>query len=124
MGGTKCLRLGTCELEDMGGVLQNDSSISRAVCAAALGCLSCASGGFCLSVRVVGSWGGVHSLLESAGGSCRDIKRAESAESAFEPPKWLFPTMFTPTLTQPKPSGDAQGCHRHHRRQHACSGRP
>jgi hypothetical protein len=23
MGGTKCLRLGTCELEDMGGVLQN-----------------------------------------------------------------------------------------------------
>ena len=26
--------------------------------------------------------GGVHSLLESAGGSCRDIKRAESAESA------------------------------------------
>jgi hypothetical protein len=28
MGGTKCLRLGTCELKDMGGVLQNDSSIS------------------------------------------------------------------------------------------------
>ena len=28
MGGTKCLRLGTCELEDMGGVLQNDSSIT------------------------------------------------------------------------------------------------
>ena len=28
-----------------------------AVCAAALGCLSCASDGFCLSVRVVGSWG-------------------------------------------------------------------
>ena len=27
MGGTKCLRLGTCELECMGGVLQNDSSI-------------------------------------------------------------------------------------------------
>ena len=25
MGGTKCLRLGTCELECMGGVLQNDS---------------------------------------------------------------------------------------------------
>ena len=31
--------------------------VGRAVCAAALGCLSCASGGFCLSVRVVGSWG-------------------------------------------------------------------
>ena len=29
MGGTKCLRLGTCELEYMGGVLQNDSSITR-----------------------------------------------------------------------------------------------
>ena len=29
MGGTKCLRLGTCELECMGGVLQNDSSISK-----------------------------------------------------------------------------------------------
>ena len=28
MGGTKCLRLGTCELECMGGVLQNDLSIS------------------------------------------------------------------------------------------------
>ena len=28
MGGTKCLRLGTCEFEDMGGVLQNDSSIT------------------------------------------------------------------------------------------------
>ena len=28
MGGTKCLRLGTCEFEDMGGVLQNDSSLS------------------------------------------------------------------------------------------------
>ena len=28
--------------------------VGRAVCAAALGCLSCASGGFCLSVRVVG----------------------------------------------------------------------
>ena len=27
MGGTKCLRLGTCELECMGGELQNDSSI-------------------------------------------------------------------------------------------------
>ena len=27
MGGTKCLRLGTCELEDMGGVLQRNSSI-------------------------------------------------------------------------------------------------
>ena len=27
MGGTKCLRLGTCELEDMGGVLQKNSSI-------------------------------------------------------------------------------------------------
>ena len=27
--------------------------------------------------------GGVHSLLESAGGSCRDIKRAESAESTI-----------------------------------------
>ena len=26
--------------------------MGRAVCAAALGCLSCASGGFCLSVRV------------------------------------------------------------------------
>ena len=26
--------------------------------------------------------GGVHSLLESAEGACRDIKRAESAESA------------------------------------------
>ena len=32
--------------------------MGRAVCAAALGCLSCASDGFCLSVRVVGSlWG-------------------------------------------------------------------
>ena len=30
MGGTKCLRLGTCELEDMGGVLQRNSSISLA----------------------------------------------------------------------------------------------
>ena len=29
MGGTKCLRLGTCEFEDMGGVLQNDSSMRR-----------------------------------------------------------------------------------------------
>ena len=28
MGGTKCLRLGRCELKYMGGVLQNDSSIS------------------------------------------------------------------------------------------------
>ena len=28
MGGTKCLRLGTCELEDMGGVLQKNSSMS------------------------------------------------------------------------------------------------
>jgi hypothetical protein len=28
MGGTKCLRLGTCELEDMGGVLQRNSSIT------------------------------------------------------------------------------------------------
>jgi hypothetical protein len=28
MGGTKCLRLGTCELEDMGGVLQRNSSMS------------------------------------------------------------------------------------------------
>ena len=28
MGGTKCLRLGTCELECMGGVLQNDLSIT------------------------------------------------------------------------------------------------
>ena len=27
MGGTKCLRLGTCELEYMGGVLQRNSSI-------------------------------------------------------------------------------------------------
>jgi hypothetical protein len=27
MGGTKCLRLGRCELKYMGGVLQNDSSI-------------------------------------------------------------------------------------------------
>ena len=27
MGGTKCLRLGTCELEYMGGVLQKNSSI-------------------------------------------------------------------------------------------------
>ena len=29
MGGTKCLRLGTCELEDMGGVLQRNSSITN-----------------------------------------------------------------------------------------------
>ena len=29
MGGTKCLRLGTCELKDMGGVLQKNSSITR-----------------------------------------------------------------------------------------------
>ena len=29
MGGTKCLRLGTCELECMGGVLQKNSSIKR-----------------------------------------------------------------------------------------------
>ena len=30
--------------------------------------------------------------------------------ATFEPPKWLFPTMFTPPLTQRKPpSGDAQG---------------
>ena len=28
MGGTKCLRLGTCELKDMGGVLQKNSSIT------------------------------------------------------------------------------------------------
>ena len=28
MGGTKCLRLGTCELEYMGGVLQKNSSIN------------------------------------------------------------------------------------------------
>jgi hypothetical protein len=27
MGGTKCLRLGRCELKYMGGVLQNDSSM-------------------------------------------------------------------------------------------------
>ena len=27
--------------------------------------------------------------------------------ATFEPPKWLFPTMFTPTMTQPNPSGDA-----------------
>ena len=45
-------------------------------------------------------------------------------KATFEPPKWLFPTMFTPTLTQPNPSGDARGCRRHHPRQHACSGRP
>ena len=29
MGGTKCLRLGRCELKYMGGVLQNDSSMRR-----------------------------------------------------------------------------------------------
>ena len=29
MGGTKCLRLGTCELEYMGGVLQKNSSMRR-----------------------------------------------------------------------------------------------
>ena len=29
MGGTKCLRLGTCELKDMGGVLQKNSSITE-----------------------------------------------------------------------------------------------
>ena len=28
--------------------------------------------------------------------------------ATFEPPKWVFPTMFTPTLTQPNPSGDAR----------------
>ena len=28
--------------------------------------------------------------------------------ATFEPPKWLFPTMFTPTLTQPNPPGDAR----------------
>ena len=39
--------------------------VGRAVCAAALGCLSCASGGFCLSVRVVGSWGGTEERVIS-----------------------------------------------------------
>ena len=29
MGGTKCLRLGTCELEYMGGVLQRNSSMTE-----------------------------------------------------------------------------------------------
>ena len=35
MGGTKCLRLGTCELKDMGGVLQKNSSMRLAANAAA-----------------------------------------------------------------------------------------
>ena len=40
MGGTKCLRLGTCELEYMGGVLQKNSCITRSLglCAHFAGC--------------------------------------------------------------------------------------
>ena len=30
--------------------------------------------------------------------------------ATFEPPKWLFPAIFTPNLTQPNPSGDARRC--------------
>ena len=34
--------------------------------------------------------------------------------ATFEPPKWLFPTIFTHIMTQQNPSGDARGCRRHH----------
>ena len=69
-----CVSVCVCRVRGAPPLFLSSWCVGRAVCAAALGCLSCASGGFCLSVRVVGSWGGrdgvfVRTLFASGGAS-------------------------------------------------------
>ena len=90
-----------CRVRGAPPLFLNGWCMGRAVCAAALGCLSCASGGFCLSVRVVGSWGGredTHSHDDTTGPEGGDCMLVDGGSGIGSNLIWLadLPTVASP----------------------------